>query len=244
MKIGVGVGVCTASNKAAPGGPAYTVTATGGTITDRMVDAVLYRFHTFTETGTFEVTAVAAADIPLAMAWCPSGGSGARGEDEFAGFGGDGGSFNSSTGAFVEVGSTLVTIGAGGAAVTADGTPGNPGGDIVLTGAMSATITGADGGNVDDEDPAPSEGDPGSDGFDAVAFYGEATVLGGGGGNPGTDTGGAGGAGGGGAGGTSSTPGIAATSGKGAGGGGALAGQNSGAGSSGLYTFRYPLVTA
>lgn len=227
------------------GGPAgYTVTATGGTIADRMVDATLYRFHTFTTTGTFEIEAVTAADIPLDYLWCPSGGSGARGEIAFAGFGGDGGVVNSALGNFAAVGSTLITFAAAAAPATSDGENGNPGGDITLTGDIAFVISGASGGSVDDEDPAPDDGDAGNDGFDCVAFYGESLVLGGGGGNPGLLTGGAGGGGGGGAGGTSLTAGVAATAGTGGGGGGSLTGRNSGAGGTGIIIFRYPLEAA
>lgn len=94
-----------------------TFTATGGTITQ---DGG-YNIHTFTSSGTFQVTA-GEADVEYLVV----GGGGAGGGGTSAGHGGGGaGGFRTDTILAVGVGSYTVTVGAGGTGASGSGTDGN-----------------------------------------------------------------------------------------------------------------------
>ena len=108
---------------------APTFTATGGTITD----SGGYRYHTFTASGTFTVTAGSRTDVEALIV-----GGGASGGAFRAGGGGGGGvrtvsgkTANAGTGTYP------VTVGAGGAAQTSDASTGNTGGNSSVFGETS-----------------------------------------------------------------------------------------------------------
>ena len=80
--------------------------ATGGTVTDITQDGQLFRVHTFTSDGTFEVTA-GGGEVDVFLVGGGGSGGGERG-------GGGGGSAKSHFGIFVQKGNKQVTVGAGG----------------------------------------------------------------------------------------------------------------------------------
>lgn len=111
------------------------IVATGGTIT---TDG-LYTVHTFTSSGTFQVTSGSGNVWYLVIA---GGGSGGGAANNLAGGGGAGGYLtNDAYDYAVTVGSYTVTVGAGGLPGTAGRNPGLPGADSVFD-----TITATGGG--------------------------------------------------------------------------------------------------
>lgn len=138
-------------------GPAafQPVEATGGTVTDIDVDGVTYRVHTFTSTGTFEVTdsgTDATVDYLVVAGGGGGGGAGASG-----GSGGGGGGVVRADGT-VTTGSHSVTVGAGGG--RGDGT-----GDIGFNGENSQFLgTTAIGGGGGEGGGTPSGESGGSGG--------------------------------------------------------------------------------
>ena len=103
------------------------VVATGGTVTDITEDGVVYRVHTFTSDGTFDVTRGGEVEY-LVVA---GGGSGAATPGEHKGGGGGAGGLVLVPNKTVEAKNYVVTVGSGGASVgqTSEFSPiqGNPG---------------------------------------------------------------------------------------------------------------------
>ena len=105
------------------------ITATGGTIVEYEVSSVLYRAHIFTETSTFNITALSSdtGTYPNNVDFLLIGGGGAGGADY--GGGGGGGGFVEATdqAAYTSTGPYSVVIGAGGARVPDSAPVNNPG---------------------------------------------------------------------------------------------------------------------
>lgn len=207
---------------------ASTFAATGGTITE----SGGYTYHTFTSSGTFEITAGDDSSVEYLVV---GGGGGGGGDDLNSSGGGGGGGGQVKTGTLTRgIGTYTVTVGAGGAGGAAHGTNGSSSVFDTITSAggsagggggtngNSGTIGG--GGGADDSiyvgiggtGTAFSGGTGGSNGG------GGAGAAGAGGNAPGFNFGGNGGAGvtwnavgygGGGSGGAYTTPGTASHSG-------------------------------
>ena len=88
------------------------VVATGGTVTDITQDGQLFRVHTFTSSGTFNVTRGGEVDVLVV------GGGGAGGPSEFSGAGGGGaGGLVYASNKVLDSGVVEVSVGAGGEAI-------------------------------------------------------------------------------------------------------------------------------
>lgn len=219
------------------------ITATGGTIT---TDGD-YKVHTFTSSGTFQITAGYEKVESLVVA---GGGGATRSE---GGGGGAGGLVYTTPGSYYGIGSYTVTIGAGGAGNASDPGIGGQGGNSVFA-AITATGGGGGGGGSNNGAVGGSGGGGCGEGAQQTGGAGTASQgfaggnglsstfnSGGGGGGAGgvgsnatSTAGGNGGAGasnsitgspvtyaGGGGGGSQNTPGAGGAGGGGAGGGGA-----------------------
>lgn len=181
--------------------------ATGGTETTYSSGGIDYKVHTFTSSGTFQVTAGAKNVDYLVIA---GGGGGGR---PYSGAGGAGGYIESNVS--LNVGTYTVTVGAGGAGTTGDGVsaPGANGSNSVF-GTIATAIGGGGGAQY-------SGGTPGSGG------------SGGGGGGEDSSIRGSGTAGQGNVGGYGSSGGIYRGGGGGGAGGAGVAGGSSGSGGTG-----------
>lgn len=109
--------------------------ATGGTITT-VGD---FKVHTFTSSGTFQITAGSGTIESLVVAGGGGGGNG------YGGGGGAGGMIYTSPGAVLSSGSYAVTVGSGGAG-GATASPGSTGANSVFAGASTITALGGGGG--------------------------------------------------------------------------------------------------
>ena len=119
------------------------VEATGGTVSDILVDDVPFRVHTFTTNGTFTVTNAGAVEF-LVLA-----GGGGGGRSGAAGAGGGGGAGGLIFGSrFVEVGSFAITVGSGGAGAAALNTPGQNGSSSTVFDLTAVGGGGGGGGGV------------------------------------------------------------------------------------------------
>jgi hypothetical protein len=174
------------------------ITATGGTITD--IDG--FRVHTFTDSGTFEITAGQDTVTQLLVGGGGAGG-GVDGAGVGCGGGGGGGVVPSSD--VMTVGSFAVVVGAGG--VGADTAPGASGGDSTFNG---HTATGGGGGGGSGSNGADGGSGGGAASMTPPTTAGAGTTDQGNAGGPGAVTGKGGGGGGAGSGGKS---GVGATDG-------------------------------
>lgn len=123
--------------------------ATGGTVTNEVIDGKVYRRHEFTDDGTFEVVYAISKVEVWAVGGGGAGGPGAEVVDgRAAGGGGGGGGGVHLTDVTPSVGSSAVNIGAGGAIhPTGSGNGGNGGDTTVSAGAIGAiTALGGGGG--------------------------------------------------------------------------------------------------
>ena len=157
--------------------PTY-ITATGGTETT----SGSFKIHTFTGPGTFTVCSVGNAcgsnSVDYLVVAGGGGASGGEGPNSNYAAGGGGGGYRESSGAAsgnytisplgacvsalpVSATGYPVTVGAGGAGVCGEATPGNPGSNSVFAG--TTTITSAGGGHGAPGNPAPT-GAPGGSG--------------------------------------------------------------------------------
>lgn len=184
------------------------IVATGGTIT---TDGD-FKVHTFTSSGTFQITSGSGTVESLVVAGGGSGGTG----NTAGGGGGAGGLIYTSPGANLGIGSYTVTVGAGGAQQTANA-DGNNGGNSQFNG-MTAAVGGGGGGGGNNT--TASQGQTGGSGGGA------------GGGASFGNTGSAGTAGQGNAGGNYGTP-VTHDNGGGGGGAGTVGGNGNGTGTSG-----------
>ena len=165
------------------------IAATGGTITTVCTN---FKVHTFTGPGTFCVSATGNATgsntidyLVIAGGGGASGGDGPGPNSNYAA-GGGGGGYRESSGAAsgsytisplgacvsalpVSATGYPVTVGAGGAGVCGEATPGNPGSNSVFAG--TTTITSAGGGHGAPGNPAPT-GAPGGSGGGGAASGG------------------------------------------------------------------------
>ncbi len=87
----------------------YSVYATGGTITSPTIGGIVYRVHTFTDSGTFTVNTGGNLEYLVV-------GGGGAGGDDISGGGGGGGFLTGTTGVIIQ--NYTVIVGAGGAATT------------------------------------------------------------------------------------------------------------------------------
>ena len=122
----------------------FSVQATGGTVTDIEQDGQLFRVHTFTSDGAFEVTRGGEVEYLVAA----GGGSGGRthtGISRVAGGGGAGGLIHNVGGQALQVTPQTypITVGAGGAGTTGTDQNGNNGEDST---AFELTALGGGGG--------------------------------------------------------------------------------------------------
>ena len=152
--------------------------ASGGTETTTTVDGVSYKFHTFTSSGTLNITSAGVADI-LVVA-----GGGSGGQDCGGGGGGGGMLFNAVTGSashatstaaanpFSSTGNKTITIGAGGAqGDSGSAYAGYPGSDSIVyddSGTATALMAGDGGGGGGKVGRAATYMDGGSAGVAAV----------------------------------------------------------------------------
>ena len=118
------------------------IEATGGTVTDITQDGVNYRVHTFTSSGTFDVT-FAPENAEVECLVVAGGGGGARSDQNGAGAGGAGGYLE---GTFTVAPSNQYTVqvGAGGSGKTVE-SDGSNGSDSAFS---TATAVGGGGGGV------------------------------------------------------------------------------------------------
>ena len=144
-----------AKSAAAPG-VEYTV-ATGGSIS---IDQN-YKIHTFTTSGTFNITAIGTVDSTFNILLVGGGGGGGV----QAGGGGGGGGVLSNTGASLAVGSRTITVGLGGAGgvLTPSRTTGGNGGNTSID-ATYVAIGGGGGGSLLVNNPGNGDGSNGGSG--------------------------------------------------------------------------------
>lgn len=136
------------------------ISATGGTITDITDNGTNYRVHTFTSSGTFEVTS-GSGDVEYLIVAGGGGGGSSAGSSAGAGGGGAGGVITGTT--TVNENAYQVIVGSGGA-----GTPSNtdtPGSDGSDSSAFSEVAIGGGGGG-----PRGGNGRTGGSGGGGGAF--------------------------------------------------------------------------
>lgn len=174
------------------------IAATGGTITTYTSGGTTYKVHTFTSSGTFQITSGSTTQLQALVV----AGGGGGGSSNSSGGGGAGG-FKYSTGLSYGTGSYTVTVGAGGA--------GSNGGGTASTGSNSVfdTITSTGGGGGGAFNGAASAGGSGGGGGNpaggAASPAGQGNAGGNGTGGSANNQGGGGGGGAGAVGGTGTT---------------------------------------
>tara|TARA_B100002019_G_scaffold292288_1_gene314924 strand:+ start:54 stop:2558 length:2505 start_codon:yes stop_codon:yes gene_type:complete len=123
-----------------------TITATGGVVNDYTDGGTTYRSHTFTQSGTFNVTS---AQGTTALDYLVVGGGGGGGGNYYAGGGGGGALiFGQNLEVFSDPGTYTITVGGGGKGGDAGAAPykGTLGGDSVLAAPTGPIATAAGGG--------------------------------------------------------------------------------------------------
>ncbi len=193
------------------------LTATGGVINDYASGSNVYRSHTFTTSGAFEVTALGDFDSTVDIILVGGGGAGGSGDNgsRWSGGGGGAGGFINLPGHTISETSYPIVIGGGGncGAIGPNGTRSTPGTDTV---GFSSTAYGGGGGGTRAIDNTPQQpgGAGASGGGGSGQNYGNSGIIAKGStnqptqGNPGGDGHyvGGGGGGAGGAGGESGPP--------------------------------------
>jgi hypothetical protein len=157
-------------------GPNFpTVVATGGTVTEITAGLYRYKVHTFTSSGTFDVSlignAAPFASAPIEYLIVAGGGGGGGGSSEISGGGGAGGYLEGVVA--ITAGSYSVVVGAGGA----NGSFNLPGFDGANSTALNLTSVGGGGGGRMNTDNGRRGGSGGGSksGASPANFWGEGT---------------------------------------------------------------------
>jgi len=123
-----------------PGVPGSGIVATGGAINDYTDSGIVYRSHTFTSSGAFQVTGLGGLDGTVDILSVGGGGGGGYNPPSYGGSGGGAGGVHYRTGVQASVATYPVTIGGGGSA----------GRDGASTSSPLAPFTAAGGGGGSD----------------------------------------------------------------------------------------------
>jgi hypothetical protein len=139
------------------GDPAFVPTiAFGGTVTAGEIDGRLFRFHTFTDNGTFTVEAIG-SDDELEVLVVGGGGGGAGGGSGLLNAGGGGGGRVVPLSLTAEVGSYTAVVGSAGAAGSDTGASGGTS-SVLVPAAVTYTAPGGGGGDATGDGMAGGSG--------------------------------------------------------------------------------------